>query len=181
MFWHHILLNKWSNELRRSKEKIFEFTEWEHMLWKITAAHCAPSGEEEPEGFSRWLKNQLREDAPFFTRVQPVVDEYLSTTVYAQQLLDQNSNPEVFKKLKEAGYVTYTLLLPIYKEAEEQQRRDQEERTKREARETEFCENEERRLTAQRVAIAVKDETPFGRGGVFIVRFILCSSAILRI
>jgi|GEM_PF-5940427 len=119
--------------------------------------------------FKEWLIEQLVPTAPYFGRVQPIVDSYLEATASGAALWGTLGLDHLyFKTINEALYVAADqaceLLQPIYNESVEAKSRREQEEDARIARENEFCEGEEARITKARVAMAVEDMQTFSEG-----------------
>lgn len=171
-FWDHILMNRRTRILLHTRLMTYDVQNRNHRgswaeEWHSTALRYITSYflwrtlkpfEYGPDGFSKWLKEQLYESAPYFSRVHPIVDAHMYAIQYAQlQLKNGISDRVVSEKLDEAGDVAFGLLKPIFEESEVLRLREEKEMNERKVHETEYLESEEKSLTVQRIAIACDD------------------------
>lgn len=176
LFWRHLYYNRVVQQLHKHTIVL-------NIGGKIgddKRLYDLASSMRRPDGFDKWFYAQLYENAWHFGAVHVITDEYLRSIEQAYQLKQSLTQYEDKNKLnglfEKASDIAYEKLRPIYEEYMHEKARLKREEDARIASETTYRKREEKRITAQRIAMAAEDIQTYIEGNQALTNTRKCTA-----
>ncbi len=164
LFWRHMYYNTAVRSLNKRHPVRFD-----DQQFSLLRQQFANRGDRD---FSKWLRDNLEESAPYFRRLQPLIDEYLEVSRPALELQQAATKrhsvgsgwSELRGKAELAARAAAAKIEPLYREfTDKKQQKEREETAKRVAAAT-FRNQEDARISKQKITMANEDIDAYALG-----------------